>query len=434
MNTNANPERIVSRDAGLPPSDSSPGGRATERGTVAGVGDHFPAAEFRLNAPCRFVIVVFLAMLTIPPFIQVLVEARRGEWPEALQIFSQRPTPVSLRAYEHAVEDTSVTARALRPWMQAAQFFGLSEAGEKALVGRDGWLFYQPGLGFLTQRPQPRDSTPQNAVAAVVDFRDQLAARGIQLIVMPAPNKESVYPDQLTRFASPPGRVIGHETRTFLAQCEAASVEILDLFALYRETRKTSAATLYLQQDSHWSPDGMELAATAMADRILARGWLPLGDVSFDRRPVTVSRLGDVARMLRSPEIENRIAPESIAGVQVVRRDTGELYTDDPASTLLVLGDSFLRIFQQDEPGSAGFVAHLALALRRPLASIINDGGASTLVRQELFRRPRLLTTTKVVVWEFVERDLRLGTEGWQIIPLPPSAQPAQTKRQLEQR
>ena len=67
-------------------------------------------------------------------------------------------------------------------------------------------------------------------------------------------------------------------------------------------------------------------------------------------------------------------------------------------------------------------VAHLAFHLGRPLASIINDGGASTLVRQELFRRPQLLAHTKVVVWEFVERDLRLGTEGWQIVPLPPRA------------
>src|SRR5213596_4163216 len=110
-----------------------------------------------------------------------------------------------------------------------------------------------------------------------------------------------------------------------------------------------------------------------------------------------------------------------------MRRDPGALYTDDPESDVLVLGDSFLRIYQQDEPGSAGFVAHLARELGRPLASIINDGGASTLVRQELFRRPQLLANAKVVIWEFVERDLRLGAEGWQIVPLPPEAATSQT-------
>jgi hypothetical protein len=82
------------------------------------------------------------------------------------------------------------------------------------------------------------------------------------------------------------------------------------------------------------------------------------------------------------------------------------------------LGDSFLRIYQQDEPGSAGLVAHLAKALQQPLTSLVSDGGASTLVRQELYRRPALLQGKKVVVWEFVERDIRLGAEGWQIIPM----------------
>jgi len=87
-----------------------------------------------------------------------------------------------------------------------------------------------------------------------------------------------------------------------------------------------------------------------------------------------------------------------------------------------VLGDSFLRIYERDEPGSAGFISHLAHALHRPMASIVNDGGASTLVRQELARRPQLLEGKKVVVWEFVERDLRFGTEGWQVVPLPGTA------------
>ena len=54
-----------------------------------------------------------------------------------------------------------------------------------------------------------------------------------------------------------------------------------------------------------------------------------------------------------------------------------------------------------------------------PLASIVNDGGASTLVRQQLSRKPELLRGKKLVVWEFVERDVRFGTEGWQPVPLP---------------
>src|SRR5262249_33760661 len=225
-------------------------------------------------APSRFILVVFLAMLASPLLLQMVVEARRSEWPQALQVFTQRPTPESLRAYDKSLQDSSITVSTLRPWMQAGQYFALGDAGEKALVGRDGWFFYQPGVAFLTQRAQRRDSTPRDALAAVVHFRAQLAARGIHLLLMPAPNKESVYPEKLTRFAVPPTRVLRGEPRSFPPQCADGGVEVVVLFALSREPRRTDATPLYLQQDSHWSPAGVELAASAVAERILALGWL----------------------------------------------------------------------------------------------------------------------------------------------------------------
>ena len=139
----------------------------------------------------------------------------------------------------------------------------------------------------------------------------------------------------------------------------------------------------------------------------------------YDFKPAPVRRLGDIIRMLQVPQIEQDIAPEDIPCRQIVRHDNQTPYHDDPDGEILVLGDSFLRIYEQDEPQSAGFLAHLACELRQPLASIVNDGGASTLVRQELHRRPRLLANKKLVIWEFVERDIRFGAEGWQLVPLP---------------
>lgn len=124
--------------------------------------------------------------------------------------------------------------------------------------------------------------------------------------------------------------------------------------------------------------------------------------------------------MMQMPPLEARALPEDINAVQVVRVGDGELYRDDPGSDLLVLGDSFLRIYQQDEPGSAGLIAHLAKELGRPVSSLVNDGGGATLVRQELFSRPALLKNKRIVIWEFVERDIRFGTEGWLRVPLPP--------------
>jgi hypothetical protein len=134
--------------------------------------------------------------------------------------------------------------------------------------------------------------------------------------------------------------------------------------------------------------------------------------------PVTVRRRGDLVEMLEVPQIERALEPERLSCLQVVDSDAGTPYRDRPESEVLILGDSFLRIYEQDEPGSAGFIAHVARELGQPLSSIVNDGGASTLVRQALARRPRLLLNKKLVIWEFAEREIRYGTEGWQIVPL----------------
>src|SRR5206468_8902668 len=119
-----------------------------------------------------------------------------------------------------------------------------------------------------------------------------------------------------------------------------------------------------------------------------------------------------------------RVNPEPVPCVQVVRRETGEHYKDTPDAEILVLGDSFTRIYQQDQPGAAGFIAHLAKELKQPVMSLVNDGGGSTLVRQELHGRPAFLKNKKVVLWEFVERDIGLGLEGWKLVPLPSVVSP----------
>jgi hypothetical protein len=130
--------------------------------------------------------------------------------------------------------------------------------------------------------------------------------------------------------------------------------------------------------------------------------------------------------MLQVPQIERAVEPERFACRQVVQSDTRTPYRDRPEAEVMILGDSFLRVYEKDEPGAAGFIAHLARELGQPMTSIVNDGGASTLVREELARRPTLLLNKRLVIWEFAERDIRFGTGGWRIVPV---ARPATTPR-----
>lgn len=379
----------------------------------------------RLRDPNWVLIFLFVALIFGVPLTQTVMEMRQEEGVIAMELFSERPTAENLRAYEKKLEQASWAGRLSRPIVQAAQFAWLKYGGEKVVAGNDGWYFFKPGLGYMLARPDraPAHRATNDAVAAIVDFRDQLAANGIHLMVMPIPNKESVYPDRLSERGQQLRGVMAPRTRELLKELRAKNVEVLDWFDGFRKERESgrdAQTPLYLAQDTHWSPAGVALVAKHVARRLTELGWARPGAVDYLERPATVRRTGDILHMLQTPGIERMVAPASVSAVQVIRGDDGQLYKDDPYAEILVIGDSFMRIYQEDQPTSAGFIAHLAKELRQPVLSFVNDGGGATLVREEVCARPVYFRKKKVVVWEFVERDFGLAIKGWARTKLPP--------------
>ncbi len=374
----------------------------------------------------RILAIAFFAVIGLVPLSQVALELAQGERPLVAELVSNVPTEQHLRDVENQIEETSWFARNSRLLVQHIWFQMSGQPGENTLVGRDGWLFYLPTVRFLVESfPPAVDRQPdfQDPFAAVIDFHGQLADRGIQLLVVPVPGKASIYPERVSSRADPGKIAESSHTLKFISRLNDAGIATINLFeAFHREPRRdrsTKGGHHYLFQDTHWTPEGAELAARVVAERVLKEGWVTAGSKKYVPEPVPVARRSDILRMARSASIERLFRPQEVICHQVFESDTGNLYQDDPDSPLLVLGDSFLRIYQTDDPKAAGFLAHLARNLKRPVASIVNDGGASTLVRQQLRRNPDLLEGKKLVVWEFVERDLRFGTEGWKNIAIP---------------
>lgn len=379
----------------------------------------------RLRDPRWLLILLFLGIMASVPLVQVVLELRDEQGIRALEVFNQAPTAENLRAYERRLETANWAGRLSRPWLQFARFAWLKDGGEKTLIGRDGWFFYNPGLNYMLARPElwKPQTAPNDPVAAIVQFRDQLAARGIRLLLMPVPNKESIYPDRVTSRAEELHHVTSPRTAELLQRLRAANIELADLFTVFgqarEQTRSASSPFLYLAQDTHWSPAGVGLAAKTVAKRLLELGWVQSGKVEYREKAAPVQRLGDIVRMLQAPMIEQTMPPETVPCVQVLRADNSELYQDGAEAEVLILGDSFMRVYQQDTPGAAGFIAHLAKELKQPMMSVVNDGGGATLVREELRARPLFLRNKKVVIWEFVERDIGLGIKGWAHVNLP---------------
>jgi hypothetical protein len=185
----------------------------------------------------------------------------------------------------------------------------------------------------------------------------------------------------------------------------------------------------------------------------------PATKKEFRTQGVAVTRWSDILDMMQIPGLRGTFAPETVLCEQVLDPALGPMVpgaSDRPGTycypgqqaAVLVLGDSFCRIYQYPEPqslgeipatagtvrpaesgakrllpGSAGFISHLALALKSPVDAIVSDGGAATDVRRKLSTNPEILEGKQVVVWEFVERDIALGAQGWEDVALPKKLQ-----------
>ena len=396
-----------------------------------------------------------------------------------------------LRAFEHKVEDENALVLAVRPKYQLAVWNIFNDPGEKVVLGKnpsrlppegghahvsakalsgqrssDPWLYYRQDVEFLVQ-PSPldvRSAKLDNPIQAILKFRDQLKAKGVELLVVVTPGKPSIYPERLT------GSTVGENTTgdlaksvpTFghgkkildsLAALGLNTVNLYDpLWAAKADDAKLGA--LYLNDDTHWTPRGAELAAREISSKVrkmVEAGVVDIGPETMDYVALdsVADRMGDIGEMsglnkfntfkvqqvtghvVYEQKVEERAASDSanaaadsaVADTAVqdaVAYDTTRTpFKDDfRKSKILILGDSFSRIYQTDAPVNAGWIAHFAREMKRPVSSIVSDGGASTLVREKLARKAGVLKGKKLLIWEFVERDLRFGAEGWKDVEL----------------
>jgi hypothetical protein len=447
-----------SADAGLGPigrvgAEAPQAGTATKAAPGQGRGPA-PAPRGRRALEWAFVLSL-LAVAAGFPLFQALHEAiAQKEAPHLFELFRRAPTKENLHRWDDNAKDRSVFARWLRPWALQKRYDLLKEVAPKSVQGTDGWLFYNQDVDYLLD-PTYADErfykgtfdtlvggkrvNLRNPLVAMEDFRDRLAARGIKLLLVPIPGKPSIYPEKL--YPGFRGEAVS-PTLHLIEDLRKRGFETADLFTPLMRAKAEGRFQLYLKRDTHWTPQGLEIAADVLAARIkeLVPGLDAAAEASgagaksapvagseatparsprFAVKDTAVMRWGDIAEMTKVPDRKSVWEEEKVEAHPIFDLAADKPYKDDPGSPVLWLGDSFSRIYQTDAPGSAGIIAQVAYRLGRPLASIVNDGGASTVVRQQLARRPELLQGKKLVVWTFVERDLRFGAKGWALTGLP---------------
>ncbi|MBI1874143.1 MAG: hypothetical protein HYS05_09685 [Acidobacteria bacterium] len=342
--------------------------------------------------------------------------------------------------FEEYLDDASLLGRTVRPPGQYVLTRAFGVGNEQAYTAREGWLFFRPDVDYLTGPGflAPAEMKRRRAIAsewttppesdprpAILDFQRQLRARGIVLVVVPAPIKPMVHPEKMARVYDGWRKPVNNPSYDELvANLRQNGVPVFDLSQALVDERLRSGRPQYLTTDTHWRPEAMERAARDLAAFVDERVPLPPApDPGYALARVEVTTLGDIARMLDLPDDQTLLRPETVSIGRILSADGGP-WRPQRSADVLVLGDSFSNIYSlgsMEWGDSAGFVEHLSHALRRPIDRIVQnaDGAWSTRMqlRQELARGVDRLRGKRVVIFQVAARELASG--DWKVIDLP---------------
>jgi len=276
-----------------------------------------------------------------------------------------------------------------------------------------GWISAKMAETFLALNPQWSGPSPARTVdlkgptiATVVDLHRQLAASGVVLIVVPVPTRLNVEPDALAGIAFDEGRS-GYApglTRWMLALADAG-VEVLDLLPPLAEARASGTyepGQICLEVNNHWGPDGARIAAEALAARLRSEPWCPAVEVRTHLESVRLAWTHPVQELA-----PGATAPE-LRFDRVLDPGGEPAASRDPASPVVLLGDSFTTMFEDQD---ADFARQLHHSLGFAADVIASPGGGARTSRAALARRTNPLAGKRAVVWMFA--PWALSGSGW---------------------
>ncbi|MBV9488235.1 MAG: hypothetical protein JO069_00730 [Verrucomicrobia bacterium] len=313
----------------------------------------------------------------------------------------------------------------------AAKVQTLEQESATVLAGADGWLFLASELRLLSvgrfwgedairvsHAPKPEFADP---FPAIVDFYQQLKARGITLLLVPVPPKAAVYPEKVV-----PGPAVSEDVTSpfldrFYNKLRATGIDVLDLGPLFLKHRTGEHGEVFCRTDTHWSGFGCVLAAQAIAERVRSnlreaeatpKAYVP----QWTDSAIEGDLSGLLGRNAPKPGLEN-------VSVRTVREQaTGAPVQPDPGSPVLLLGDSFTLVFHDFLAERAGLLDQLALELGFAPDLIGTRGSGATPVRISLYRRsakaPDYLARKRMIVWCFTAREFTEAAQGWQKLPV----------------
>lgn len=278
----------------------------------------------------------------------------------------------------------------------AARYLVFGEGRKGVVVGNDGWLFSSEEYRTAD------DETLSLAEAARVvgDVRDQLAAAGSTLVVVPLPGKADIYREH-TAYPSLSDAMAARYA-LFRAALEAQDIATVDVRSAMLAAK--SDVQMFLKGDTHWSPEGAAIVADATA-RVTGSmvASQPFTLSAGDTLPVE----GDLTKFIVSPQYASYVslAPEQVTLLKAAPE------ASDAQPALDIFGGQAIDVALVGTSYSANekwsFAASLMGAMGADIVNFAEEGhGPFRPMHDYLLSDLANDTPPKLVIWEFPVRYL----------------------------
>ena len=171
-----------------------------------------------------------------------------------------------------------------------SHIFGVSTEDD-VIVGENGYLYYTATLDDYQHNDSISERKLYNIAHNIKIYQDYVEKKGIAFVFTIAPNKNSVYgenmPDRYKLIVSEES-----DAERLLPYLEANKVNYVDLFKLFNN----QGEQLYYEKDSHWNNKGAVMVYNALLDKLNIEHY----DYSDVEPKMVNDYIGDLNKMVYS--------------------------------------------------------------------------------------------------------------------------------------
>jgi len=289
----------------------------------------------------------------------------------------------------------------------AALDFKLFNEGRPGVVlGRDQWLYSDEEFNPIVNE----ELNLQGNYALVEGVRQTLKEKGVKLVMAIVPAKARLYPEHLGEVK--PSSIHGNLYQDFHARVAADKILAPDLLGPFNKA-KLNGEQVFLRTDTHWTPEGAQVAAETLAKTIQAKFPLSGEPQQFVTKPAEkVTHKGDLRLFLPLDPLFENLMP---AQEPLQKRNTVAV-SDQPAGDDALFANTEVPVALIGTSYSANpnwnFVGALKQALNSDVVNYAEDGHGPILpmlsyLKSDAFKN----SPPQVLIWEFPERYLPVNNE-----------------------